>query len=89
MLISLLQRTAGALLKSQEARRAVQGGVLKKMQELEAKSGIMKSSKVRKVLRCVDVSVLLCVKTIVNEFKSHLTNNDSRHATKVLLILVQ
>lgn len=43
----------------------------------------------KKVLRRVDVSVLLCVETIVNEFKSHLTNNDSRHATKVLLILVQ
>jgi hypothetical protein len=41
------QKVASAVLKSQEARRTVQGGVMKKMQELEAKSGTMKSSKVR------------------------------------------
>jgi hypothetical protein len=37
--------------RGQEERRAVQGGVLKRMKELEAKCGIMKSSKVRR-LRC-------------------------------------
>jgi hypothetical protein len=34
------------MIKGQEERRAVQGGVLKKMKDLEAKCGVMKSSKV-------------------------------------------
>ena len=45
------QRIAGAMSRGQEERRAVQGGVLKRMKELEAKCGMMKSSKVRR-LRC-------------------------------------
>jgi hypothetical protein len=45
--ICCFQRIAGAMIKGQEERRAVQGGVLKRMKDLEAKCGVMKSSKVR------------------------------------------
>jgi len=40
------QKIAGAMSRGQEERRAVQGGVLKRMRELESKCGIIKSSKV-------------------------------------------
>ena len=45
-LFCCVQRIAGAMIKGQEERRAVQGGVLKKMKDLEARCGVMKSSKV-------------------------------------------
>jgi hypothetical protein len=54
--IVILQKVAGSVTRAQEERRKVQGGVLKSMKELEAKCGLMKSSKVRGFLndiRCV------------------------------------